>query len=258
MRGVRDVERGRSSLRRRAAVDQRGMMTSRAAAPATDERSGQGRGDPRPAPPAVGAGAPTRQGEGAVQPGRPGVPGGAGAPAAAGRAAQAAAAGPAGHGATLAPRPGRPPPRRRVQAEAPGSTPHRAFHPCPGAAPGTGRSHVGLPAPPRRAAGAGREGGPLHGLGDPAGGRDRSVTPTELRYVGGLPALAGQRPAGVRFLRDGHLVRGTDVRARSDRARQSADPDSGRPRHTRPPPGWRSPRRISSWTWRTHAAGRGS
>ncbi|BFO16042.1 hypothetical protein SHKM778_24300 [Streptomyces sp. KM77-8] len=62
------------ALRRRAAVDQRGMMTNRAAAtgllgrgervrhtaPATDERTGQGHGVPRPAPPTVGAGAPTR------------------------------------------------------------------------------------------------------------------------------------------------------------------------------------------------------
>ncbi|WP_375232027.1 transposase [Streptomyces sp. NWU339] len=82
VRGVREVECGRSSPCRRAAVDQRGMMTNRAAAtglpgqgerirpaaPAVDERSGQGHGDPRPAPPTVGAGAPTRQGEGALQP----------------------------------------------------------------------------------------------------------------------------------------------------------------------------------------------
>lgn len=102
--GVGDAENlvgGRSNPCPRAAVDRRGMMVDRTAAtglpgcdsrvrltaPAVDERPGQGRGDPCPAPPADGAGAATRQGEAGVHSRRPGVPGCSAEPAATGRAA---------------------------------------------------------------------------------------------------------------------------------------------------------------------------
>ncbi len=84
----------------------------RDAAPAADERPGQGRGDPRPAPPDHRAGTPTRQGQDPVHAERPGVPGGAAAPAATARPATVTAARAPRHGAALAPQPRHTPPCR--------------------------------------------------------------------------------------------------------------------------------------------------
>lgn len=103
----------------------------RDAAAVADERSGQGRGDTRVAPPGHGAGTPTRQGKGAVHPERPDVPGGTAAPAAARRAPSAAAAGAPGHGAALAPGPAGTPPCHPVPSEASGAAANRALRPGP-------------------------------------------------------------------------------------------------------------------------------
>ncbi len=102
----------------------------RAAAAAADERPGQGRGDPGPAPPDHGAGTPTGRAEGRGS-------------ARSDRALlaallhrlpadvlhAAAAAGTPRHGAALAPRPDRPPPRGRLPTQAPGPATHAALDP---------------------------------------------------------------------------------------------------------------------------------
>jgi putative transposase len=100
----------------------------------------------------------------------------------------------------LAPRPGRTPPRCRVTPETTGTAAYRAVHPRSYPAPGTGEPQLGLPPHPRRTTGPRRESSRLHRLGDPAGRRDRPVTRTELEYLGGLPALPGRGPAGLRLL----------------------------------------------------------
>jgi hypothetical protein len=56
----------------------------------------------------------------------------------------ATAARSAGHRAALAPRPGRTPPHCRVTPETTGTPAHRAVHPRPHPAPGTGESQLGL------------------------------------------------------------------------------------------------------------------
>ncbi|MFI5572487.1 hypothetical protein ACIA6T_35235 [Streptomyces sp. NPDC051740] len=61
---------------------------------------------------------------------------------------------------------------------------------------GCRRLHGELPVP-------GVKGRRLHGLGDPAGGRDRPDARADLQHVGRLPALPGRRAAGLRLLRDG-------------------------------------------------------
>jgi hypothetical protein len=59
-------------------------------------------------------------------------------------------------------------------------------------------------------------------------GRDRPSSRAQLRHVGRFPALPGRGPAGLRLLRDCHLVRGAAARARGDCARQPQDQDPGR------------------------------
>lgn len=231
----------------------------RHAAPATDERSREGRGDPRPAPSDHGPGTPTGREEGAVHPERSGIPGGATAPTPEGCAPQSAAAGTPGHATALASRPSRTPPRRRLPAQAPRTTADRALHPGPGIAPGEREPQLGLQEGAWRTARAGGEGGRVHRLGDLEGGRDRSRAPALPQHLGRLPVLTGRRPARMRLFRDGHPVRGAAVRLRRYRAHQPTDGSgSWAPPRTRPPPGWRKPRRISSWTSRTPAAGPGS
>jgi hypothetical protein len=70
----------------------------------------------------------------------------------------------------------------------------------------------------------------LHRMGDLERGRYRPGADVRLQHVRRLPALSGRRPAGLRLLRDGHPVRGTDVGIRADRTRESPDPDPGRDR----------------------------
>jgi putative transposase len=61
----------------------------------------------------------------------------------------------------------------------------------------------------------------LHDAGiDPAPERASSTWGNFLRFQ-------RRRPVGLRFFRDGHAVRGADVRARGDRTRQPADPNPG-------------------------------
>ena len=87
------------------------------------------------------------------------------------------------------PRPGRASARGLFPAQGPATAPHRPLRPCPGAAPGPGESHLGLPESARRTARAGDRGGRFHGTrgeqpctgrpwsGPPLG--DRSPTPDD-------------------------------------------------------------------------------
>src|SRR5260221_7148786 len=161
----------------------------RDATTAADERPGQGRRDPRPAPPDHGARTPTRQAEVAVRPDRPGVAGSAAPPAADAGATRPASAGAPRHHPAVAPRPDRPPPREGLPSQAAWPAPNAALDPGPSAAPGTGKQQLGLPTRARRTPRAGREGRCVYGLGDPPRGRNRPGARAVLHHLGQLLAF---------------------------------------------------------------------
>jgi hypothetical protein len=204
--------------------DQRVRVT----AAASDERPGQGRGNPGAASPDHGAGAAAGYDPAAVLPWRPGVPGRPAAPAPTRRAGPVPAADPARDGAALAPGPAGAPPRNQVAPRAPRPAAHRPLDPSAGTAPGSRESVLGLPPHPRRTAHPRDQDCRLHRVGDPSRRRDRPGARAHLRHLGQLPPLPGRGAACLRLLRDRHLNRGPPVRAGGHRARQPADPDPGR------------------------------
>ncbi|PSL57123.1 hypothetical protein B0I31_102100 [Saccharothrix carnea] len=128
--------------------------------------------------------------------------------------------------------PHRTPPRSRVPPQAAGPTPNRPLHPAPGAAPGTGEPHLGLPPHPRRTPRARHQGRRIHGVADPQRRRNRSDTPTRRHRLVRLSPLAGRRSTGLRLLRDPHVERHPPVRTRGHRTHQPPNP---RPRRHRTP-----------------------
>ena len=227
----------------------------RVTAATSDERPGQGCGDPGTTPPDHGPRAAAGHNPAAVPPQRPGVPGRPATPPPTGRARPVPAAGPARDGAALAPGPPGAPPRGQVPSQAAGSATDRPLHPPASAAPGTREPVLGLPAHPRRTARPRDKDRRLHRAGDPAAGRDRPGTRAHVYHLGQLPPLPGRDPARLRLLRDRHLNRRTSICWRS-----SSTPPGGSGSSARPliplRPGSPRLRGTSSWISRTPGAGR--
>lgn len=162
----------------------------RAAAAAAMQRPRQGHRDPRVEPPDRRAAATTRRPARPAPPRRPGAAGRPATPTAPTLATATTAAGPPGHHPALAPRPARPPPRRRLPTPPTRPPPNAALHPRPGAAAGPGEQQLGLPACAWRTAHPRDQGRRVYCLGDSPRGWCRPLPRPGRRHMGDLPAQA--------------------------------------------------------------------
>ena len=159
--------------------------------------------------------------------GRPGGPGGAG-PAAASRAARPSARH-AGHAAGLAP----PPDHTQVDVPEPARPPaDQPGDPRPGAAAGAGEPRLGIPQGARRAVPARSPHQRGDRAADPARPAAQSGPAEGGHLLAGVPARAGGRAAGLRFLPRGHDLPQAPVRAVRH---GGGDPARARPGRDRPP-----------------------
>jgi putative transposase len=154
-------------------------------------------------------------------PRRPGIARRAAAPTPPRRATPDPATGASRDRAALASRPDRRTSCSHLSPEACRPAAHGAVHPRAGATPRAGEQFMGIPAHPRRTTRPRRQGRRIHGLGDPPRRRHRPRSRTDVRWLGGVPALPSRGPPRRRLLRNRDPHRRPNVHPGRHRARHS-------------------------------------